>query len=104
MPGYISRLLAAFDTVSPAQADIKRPVSSALPPLLDPLSERELDVLQLIAEGRSNKEIARSLYVSLGTVKTHLKHIYSKLEVHTRTQAIARARDLRILSSGPKDR
>ena len=67
--------------------------------LLDPLSERELEVLRLMADGRANSEIARALYVSIGTVKTHLKHIYGKLDVHTRTQAVVRAREFRLLSS-----
>jgi LuxR family maltose regulon positive regulatory protein len=85
----------------PGQERIKDSVSSVLHPLLDPLSEREPEVLRLIGEGHSNEEIAGALYISMGTVKTHLKHIYGKLNVHTRTQAIARGRELRILSSDP---
>jgi ATP/maltotriose-dependent transcriptional regulator MalT len=63
-------------------------------PLIEPLSERELEVLQLIAAGYSNAEIARQLYIALGTVKRHINNIYGKLEVRSRTQAIARGRDL----------
>ena len=71
----------------------------ALPELLEPLSERELEVLRLMAAGQSNSEIARTLFVSLGTVKTHLRHIYGKLDAHTRTQAVARARIYQLLPS-----
>jgi ATP/maltotriose-dependent transcriptional regulator MalT len=61
------------------------------------LSERELDVLVLMAEGLSNAEIGQQLYVSVGTVKVHTRHIYDKLDVNSRTQAVARARKLGIL-------
>ncbi len=62
--------------------------------LLDPLSDRELEVLQLIVTGLSNREIADHLVISVGTVKTHAHHIYGKLDVNGRPQAIARAREL----------
>ena len=65
--------------------------------LVEPLSPRELDVLKLLAAGRSNAELARDLVVVEGTVKSHLIHIYGKLGVHTRTQAVARARELGLL-------
>lgn len=57
------------------------------------LSERELDVLRLVAEGKSNREVAKALFVSEATVKTHLVHIFAKLGVDNRTEATARARD-----------
>jgi DNA-binding NarL/FixJ family response regulator len=66
-------------------------------PLLDPLSQRELEVLSYIAAGLQNREIADKLVVSLNTVKTHINNIYSKLSVTNRVQAITRARDLGIL-------
>jgi ATP/maltotriose-dependent transcriptional regulator MalT len=62
------------------------------------LTERERQVLQLIAEGMTNKEIAQELILSVGTVKVHAHNIYGKLGVSGRTQAIAKARELGILS------
>ncbi|WP_425308641.1 response regulator transcription factor [Ammonicoccus fulvus] len=61
------------------------------------LSERELDVLRLVAEGRGNKEIARALFVSEATVKTHLNHVFGKLDVTSRTAAVAAARRTGVL-------
>jgi ATP/maltotriose-dependent transcriptional regulator MalT len=62
------------------------------------LSEREYSVLRLVSEGLSNQEIARSLVVTVSTVKTHLNNIYAKFQVHTRLQAVTRAYDLGLLS------
>jgi LuxR family maltose regulon positive regulatory protein len=61
------------------------------------LTERELEVLRLLAAGRSNAGMAAELFVERSTVKTHLIHLYSKLGVHSRTQAVARARALGLL-------
>ncbi len=66
--------------------------------LIDPLTNRELEVLQLIADGLTNQKIADKLFISRGTVKYYSSHIYSKLQVSNRTQAVARARKLGILS------
>ncbi len=85
---YVKKLLLTFKAVRPQREDIG---------LAEPLSERELEVLNLIAAGLSNQEIAGKLFISLNTVKTHTKNINSKLNVHTRTQAVARAKELRIL-------
>jgi LuxR family maltose regulon positive regulatory protein len=63
----------------------------------DPLSERELEVLQHVARGLSNQEIADKLFLSAGTVKRHMSNIYQKLDVHSRTQALERARSLKVL-------
>jgi DNA-binding CsgD family transcriptional regulator/pimeloyl-ACP methyl ester carboxylesterase len=71
----------------------------ATPMLIDRLSGRELDVLGLLAAGQSNLEIARTLFITVGTVKTHINAIYRKLDVHSRTQAVARARALKLLES-----
>jgi LuxR family maltose regulon positive regulatory protein len=65
--------------------------------LREPMSERELEVLALLAAGKSNRQIASELFVALSTVKTHIKNIYGKLGVHSRIQAVSRARDLGLL-------
>jgi ATP/maltotriose-dependent transcriptional regulator MalT len=70
--------------------------SAAKPPSED-LSERELEVLTLLASGRTNSEIAGDLFVAVGTVKSHVNNIYNKLEVRNRAEAVARARDLELL-------
>jgi LuxR family maltose regulon positive regulatory protein len=71
--------------------------TSVAQPLPDPLSPRELEVLQLLAAGASNQEIAAALVLAPATVTLHVSHILSKLEVKSRTQAILRARDLGLL-------
>jgi len=93
---YAGRLLAAFREES-FENSVLQPAPSHLQPLIDPLSERELEVLHLIEAGLSNKEIAQSLVLSVGTVKTHLNNIYGKLGVHSRTQALAKAKELGLL-------
>jgi LuxR family transcriptional regulator, maltose regulon positive regulatory protein len=96
---YIEKLLAlieAGDTKKHALATQQAQVP-ALSLLAEPLSERELDVLRLIAAGHSNREIAAQLVVAISTVKSHINAIYGKLDVKSRTQAIARARALNLL-------
>ncbi len=66
--------------------------------LIEPLSQRELEVLQLMALGKTNQEIALQLIVSVGTVKAHAANIFRKLDVANRTQAVAKARRLGILT------
>jgi predicted ATPase/DNA-binding CsgD family transcriptional regulator len=66
------------------------------------LTERELEVLRLLAAGQSNAEIADSLVVAIGTVKAHIQHIYRKVDAHSRTHALARARDLGLLDNFPR--
>ena len=89
---YSQKLLAAY-----AGQEVISPTLPTAQPLIDPLSDREIEVLQLIAEGLSNPEIAGQLFLSLNTVKVHTRNIYSKLDAHSRTQAVVRARDLLIL-------
>jgi LuxR family maltose regulon positive regulatory protein len=67
-------------------------------PLTDHLTQREIEVLLLIAAGLSNQEIAEELVIAVGTVKRHINHIYAKLDVHSRIQATARARELRLIT------
>jgi LuxR family maltose regulon positive regulatory protein len=95
LPDYVGRLLGAFPVVEPE----KTAPSSKVPQseLIEPLSERELDVLQLIAEGLTNREIAARLFLSVNTVKVHSRNIYGKLGAHNRTEAAAKAQALGIL-------
>jgi LuxR family maltose regulon positive regulatory protein len=90
---YVHKLLTEFKTEALALHK-KRTISS---PLFEALSERELEVLRLIAAGLSNKEIAQELVVAISTVKTHINHIYRKLDVSSRTQAMVRAQELNLL-------
>lgn len=83
------QLFKAEDT-----ADVKH---ENLPPILEPLTERELEVLGLIVAGMSNKEIAQRLYLTISTVKTHILNIYGKLQVNRRVQAVIRAKELKLL-------
>ena len=86
---------ALLDHALGGQGIVTPPARRVLP---DDLSQRELDVLRLIAEGLTNAEIAGRLYVGVSTVKKHINHIYDKLGVKTRTQAVARARERQILA------
>jgi LuxR family maltose regulon positive regulatory protein len=96
-PDYVRRLLAAFPVAEPELADSSQ-TQALESELVEPLSERELEVLQLIAEGLTNPEIAARLYLSLNTVKVHTRNIYGKLGVHSRTQAIAESQALGLLT------
>ena len=96
-PDYVQRLLAAFPDVQLEKTDLS--ISQApKSKLLEPLSEREIEVLELIAEGLTNRDIATRLYLSLHTVKVHAHNIYAKLGVKNRTQAAAKGKTLGILS------
>jgi len=90
---YAARLLAHFAASKVDAVPDGRPASSGAY-LLEPLSDREVQVLRLLVSGLSGQEIASALTVGMSTVKTHIKNIYSKLGVHTRLQAADRARDL----------
>jgi LuxR family maltose regulon positive regulatory protein len=110
---YVRGLLAAFDrepprsqvsgfksAITPApnlKPETLKPVTPPPETLFEPLSERELEVLHLIAGGLSNREIAGRLTIAVGTAKRHVSNIYAKLDVHSRVQAVARAQELGLL-------
>ncbi len=88
-PDYVNDLLSAFDE------DVEVPMRKQ--PLIEPLSARELEVLGLVAEGLSNREVGRRLHIAESTVKSHLNAVYGKLAVDNRTQAAAKGRALKLL-------
>ena len=93
MPELIDQLLSAIKQGSKKQS-IQAITTSGL---VESLSEREMDVLRLLAQGCTDKKIAESLVIARETVHKHLKNIYGKLDVHSRTEAIARSRELSLL-------
>jgi LuxR family maltose regulon positive regulatory protein len=97
-PDYVRRLLGAFPIDEPKRVDHSEPRGFEAG-YIERLTDREIEVLQLVATGLTNAEIATRLFLSLHTVKTHTRNIYGKLGVHTRTEAVARARALGILPS-----
>ena len=103
MPDYTARLLTVFNAEAQNRED-KSDLPSALPeghrvgePLIEPLSQRELEVLMLIAQGLSNREISERLFLALDTVKGHNRKIFDKLQVQRRTEAVACARALGLI-------
>jgi ATP/maltotriose-dependent transcriptional regulator MalT len=95
MPDYIGKLLAVFEAEKRKSED-----KPDLPPaklLIESLSQRELKILQLIAQGLSNREIGERLFLALDTVKGHNRKIFDKLQVQSRTEAVARAHELGLL-------
>ncbi|MCB0220896.1 MAG: tetratricopeptide repeat protein, partial [Chrysiogenetes bacterium] len=100
LPGYAGRLLSALGVEGREaieQPYLSPPRTPSAQPLVEPLSERELEILQLIARGLSNREISERLFLALSTVKGHNRNIFGKLEVQRRTEAVARARELGLL-------
>jgi LuxR family maltose regulon positive regulatory protein len=92
MPDYTAKLLAVFEAEEQNTQNL-----SSRQSLIEPLSQRELEVLQLIARGLSNHEISQRLFLALSTVKGHNQKIFDKLHVERRTEAVARARELGLL-------
>ena len=89
-PVFAQQVLAVFGDTAVAPP----PISQSLP---DPLSDRELDVLKLLTTNLTGPEIARELMISLNTMRTHTKNIYSKLGVNSRRTAVSRAAELNLL-------
>ena len=92
----LSALLEGFETVQPPFSIVRERMLS-VEGLLDPLTERELEILRLLSEGHSNQEIAERLFLVIGTVKAHNHNIFSKLGVKNRVQAITQARELGLI-------
>jgi LuxR family maltose regulon positive regulatory protein len=89
---YIRSLLVSF-----GKQEDRLPSIRSHQALVEPLSQREVEVLRLIAQGLSNREIGERLFLSLNTVKGHNQKIFGKLQVQNRTEAVARARELGLL-------
>jgi LuxR family maltose regulon positive regulatory protein len=94
---YVGKLLAAFAAEGQTNSETAQPPRGAAQQLVEPLSQRELEVLRLIAQGLSNRQISERLFLALNTVKGHNRVIFSKLLVERRTEAVARARELELL-------
>ena len=101
-PKVVETLVAALGQLVPErEATLSAECRTASAPdggLAEPLTDRELEVLGLIAEGASNQDIARRLVVSLATVNTHINHIFGKLGAESRVQVVAQARALGLLA------
>jgi LuxR family maltose regulon positive regulatory protein len=91
--GYVDKLLAAFAPPANKQSTINIQQSE----MVEPLSGRELEVLRLVAQGLSNREISERLFLAVNTIKGHNQKIFNKLQVQSRTEAVARARELGLL-------
>jgi LuxR family maltose regulon positive regulatory protein len=98
---YTDKLMAAFERpaviLQSKASAFARSISNQQSTLIEPLSQRELEVLRLIAQGLSNREIGERLFLALSTVKGHTRIIFGKLQVQRRTEAVARARELGLL-------
>jgi len=90
---YVGRLLSAFHDWPRSRSQARR-LTAPESPLVEPLTAREREVLRLVVSGRSNREIAEELVITLGTAKRHVSNIYAKLDVHSRVHAVAKAREL----------
>jgi len=97
VPDYASNLLAAFPTEIYAEVHSDKDLTVNQQSLIEPLSEREIDVLHLMAEGYKYEDIAKRLVISINTVRHHNRNIFGKLNVNSRIRAIDRARELHLL-------
>ncbi|NMB58008.1 MAG: response regulator transcription factor [Chloroflexi bacterium] len=96
-PEYTARLLDAFVSQAGVSHSIRKEKVGQT--LVEPLSPREMEVLELIARGLSNREIGERLFLALSTVKGHSRVIFDKLQVQRRTEAVAKARELGLLDT-----
>ena len=93
--GYASKLLAILEAQKRAAGErLAQPQASSL---VEPLTPREREILQLVASGATNQDISRDLFITVNTVKTHITHIFGKLRVTRRIQAASRARELGLI-------
>ena len=97
LPDYVRHLLAAFPDEATKQPDPSK-IQSLDEEWIEPLTERELEVLRLVSDGLTNQVIGDKLFLSLNTIKAHTRNIYGKLGVNNRTQAVAKARALGLIS------
>jgi LuxR family maltose regulon positive regulatory protein len=93
---YVEKIIASYPQLESASA-LLQPSAFSPQPLAEPLTDRELDVLRLMADGLSNPEIAAKLVVAESTVKKHINHLFDKLGVQTRVQAVNTARELKLI-------
>jgi DNA-binding CsgD family transcriptional regulator len=96
-PAHVDRLAHLLERAERARGGTRPPAA-----LSEPLTEREIEIARILVLGYSNEEIASAMYVSVNTVKTHLKNLYGKLAVRSRTEAVARCIELQLLS-GPEE-
>ena len=94
-PGYLAALVRACGQAGSAPPPGR--ATAALPGMTEPLTDREVEVLRLLAAGKSNQRIAHELFVALDTVKKHVTHVLGKLGAANRTEAVARARQLGLI-------
>ena len=95
--GYVLAQVLRASDCKDADPGAGREAAAAVPGLVEQLTARELEILVLLAEGKSNQHIARELVVTLDTVKKHVGHILGKLGAANRTEAVTRARELRVI-------
>lgn len=100
LQNYAIKLLSAFPPEQAPAVVQTHKAAAGLPAsyLVDPLSERELEILKLVAAGLSNQQIGRKLFIATSTVKRHINNIYAKLNVHSRMQAVTKGRELKVLA------
>ena len=91
---YVPKLLTVLAAETTLEAATPQPPPA---PLIESLTERELEVVQLLSTSLSTAEIANELYIAVSTLRTHTKRIYGKLDAHSRREAIARAQELQLL-------